>query len=142
MEGKNGKFGGLFPEKTQEEVDRDPVYRKVHQEMAPWREAMTAPPTRATTGEDRMNMVEKVARALVANPPIERFEERDGETILIRDFGPSARAAIEAMREPTAAMVLAVSTEEKRRGYFSHEAMDADDAWPIMITAALKEEAK
>jgi len=34
------KFGKLFPTKTPEEVDRDPAYRRVQQEMAGVRAAM------------------------------------------------------------------------------------------------------
>jgi len=36
------RFGRLFPTKTPEEVDRDPVYRQVLREMKPLREAIEA----------------------------------------------------------------------------------------------------
>lgn len=88
------------------------------------------------------SMIERVARAICC-PEGCRGDTGSGKPC---DIGAEdatamvqARAAIEAMRMPTANMVLAVTKEEKRRGFFSHEAMDADDAWPIMIDAALKE---
>jgi hypothetical protein len=50
-----------------------------------------------------------------------------------------ARAAIEAMSTPTKAMLEAVDAEEERQGYVGYESMDAEAAWPVMISAALKE---
>lgn len=54
-----------------------------------------------------------------------------------------AIAAIKAMRTPTKAMLDAVEAEEDRRGYVAaaYESMSAEDAWPVMIDAALKENA-
>ncbi|RVI91811.1 hypothetical protein [Sinorhizobium meliloti] len=53
-----------------------------------------------------------------------------------------ARAAIEAMMEPTDAMLDAVADEEDRRGIPSGVigALIAEEAWPLMIQAALKEQ--
>jgi uncharacterized protein YaiI (UPF0178 family) len=76
------------------------------------------------------NMVERVARAMAANPPGEWYEERDGKTILARDLMPTARAAIEAMREPTEAMI------EAR---FRTLGNGGQSEWQAMIDAALKE---
>ncbi|MDX0227168.1 hypothetical protein RWA06_04635 [Sinorhizobium meliloti] len=54
-----------------------------------------------------------------------------------------ARAAIEAMMEPTDAMLDAVADEEDRRGIPNSviDALIAEEAWPLMIQAALKEQA-
>lgn len=53
-----------------------------------------------------------------------------------------ARAAIEALMEPTDAMLDAVADEEDRRGIPSGVigALIAEEAWPLMIQAALKEQ--
>src|SRR6478735_2216316 len=104
-------------------------------------------------------MVEKVARALtetqirtanelfkLTNPRRVRTEERimaaveSGWRLNEKD----ARSAIEAMMEPTPEMLKAVDEEEDRRGYVhaANETMSAEDAWPVMIQAALKEEAQ
>lgn len=61
------------------------------------------------------------------------------EYITRKKIERKARAAIEAMMEPTSKMLDAAADEEDRRGYFSHENLIAEDVWPIMIQAALKE---
>lgn len=48
-----------------------------------------------------------------------------------------ARAVLAAMREPTEAMLDAVDREEKISGHIHYDNMPADQAWPIMIDAAL-----
>ncbi|MEK1908155.1 MAG: hypothetical protein AAAB13_20475 [Pseudomonas sp.] len=91
------------------------------------------------------DMVTRVAKALAGHvhkngdygmTGEDAYEERPS------DFDSMARAAIEAMRIPTKAMLDAVSEEEERRGYVAsaYESMDAEAAWPVMIDAALKEE--
>ncbi len=52
-----------------------------------------------------------------------------------------AIAAINAMRDPTKAMLKAVEDEEEKRGYVyaAGETMDCELSWPVMIDAALKE---
>lgn len=90
------------------------------------------------------DMVETVARAIfsantgtdyyeVYHPGFE-YEQAHWETL--------ARAAIEAMRTPTKAMLGAVEAEEDRRGYVAaaYESLDAEAAWPVMIDAALNED--
>ncbi|RVG88689.1 hypothetical protein [Sinorhizobium meliloti] len=83
--------------------------------------------------------------------------DRVGRAILdeAKNFGPLAhhmgdvferrlaRAAIEALMEPTDAMLDAVADEEDRRGIPSGVigALIAEEAWPLMIQAALKEQA-
>ena len=37
------RFGRLFPQKTPEEVDRDPAYRKVHAELTTLRDTILNP---------------------------------------------------------------------------------------------------
>lgn len=81
-----------------------------------------------------MTMVEKVAAAIRnVNETTSGLTYSD----LTREM---ARAAIEAMMEPTSKMLDAAADEEDRRGYFSHENLIAEEVWPIMIQAALKEE--
>lgn len=73
-----------------------------------------------------MNMVERVARAL--EPKCLGFGKGEMPIQIAREF---ARAAIEAMREPT--------TEMKFCG-IQEEAYGIDATWKAMIDAALKEE--
>ncbi len=92
---------------------------------------------------DEMSMVERVARALsIADGMHPDAESNDEDstpawTLYVGD----AKAAIEAMRMPTAGMVKAVEAEEDKRGYVAsaYECMSAEDGWPVMIDAALKE---
>lgn len=105
------------------------------------------------------DMVARVAEAILAElgrqktdpnwegrwlaPHLDEDGEETGEVWLDGKFDPKelARAAIEAMRTPTKALLDAVETEEERRGYAAsaYESMDAEAAWPVMISAALKE---
>ncbi|ASQ11852.1 hypothetical protein CDO22_17820 [Sinorhizobium meliloti] len=91
-------------------------------------------------------MVERVARALCVN----EGENPDSPTphnphvdFVWQYYRGPARAAIEAMMEPTDAMLDAVADEEDRRGIPSGVigALIAEEAWPLMIQAALKEQA-
>lgn len=50
----------------------------------------------AGEGKVTEEMVLAAAKAIAETPPEERFEDRDGETFLIRDLRPTAFAAIEA----------------------------------------------
>lgn len=87
-------------------------------------------------------MVEKVAKAI--------YEGRNGTGAMPwitissahrETYLAGARAAIEAMMVPTPEMLKAVEDEEKRQGYCyaAYECMSAEDGWPVMIQAALKE---
>jgi len=77
-----------------------------------------------------MNMVEKVARVLCwkngMNPDLTLGG--DGENFLWHEYEDAARAAIEAMREPTEMM-------ENAGDPFTR---DTQGAWQAMIDAALK----
>lgn len=77
-------------------------------------------------------MAQKVALVIIetANTP---FPMSEYDALYL------ARAVIEAMMEPTSKMLDAAADEEDRRGYFSHENLIAEEVWPIMIQAALKE---
>jgi len=76
-----------------------------------------------------MNMIEKVAEAL-------RFTDQDFRGA---DWYELAKAAIAAMREPTEEMLKAVDDEEERLGYIdsAYETIGVNEAWPVMIDAAL-----
>ena len=83
-----------------------------------------------------MSKVEEVARALA---------EADG-LIAADVIDPAlwerrARAAIAAMRTPSEAMLKAMTDAEEKSGcsYAAFEHMYVEDAWPIMIDAALQE---
>lgn len=95
-------------------------------------------------------MIERVARAIVSNPPSERTEYRDGGPVTVRDFERTARAAIEAMREPIEAQLDAA--EDIVVGYDDFATGDgniylgipgypqkARDVWTALVDAALKE---
>lgn len=95
-----------------------------------------------------VTMIERVARRLCeANNTIwggPRGED-DPDFMLVKlRYMHQARVAIEAMREPTEAMVEAVAKAEEEQGYCksAYESMSAEDAWPIMIDAALKGEGR
>lgn len=48
-----------------------------------------------------MRMVEKVAIAIMANPPRHRVEvDGEGQETIVIDYAPTANAAMVAMREP------------------------------------------
>lgn len=89
-------------------------------------------------------MVERVARAI--------YEKRNGAgcrpwsiqtKVHKAAYLDDASAAIEAMMEPTEAMLDAVADEEDKRGIPNSviDALIAEEAWPLMIQAALKEQA-
>jgi hypothetical protein len=91
-----------------------------------------------------MKKLEEVAKAIAA----EDLDEGDGlydwyalVDEVADEYRAMAKAAIEAMRGPTASMIKAVEAEEDKRGYAAsaYECMSAEDGWPIMIDAALKE---
>lgn len=95
-------------------------------------------------------MIERVARAIASTPPNERTEYRDSGAVIVRDFERTARAAIEAMREPTEAQLEAA--EEIVVGYDDFACGDgniylgipgypqkARDVWAALVDAALKE---
>jgi hypothetical protein len=98
-----------------------------------------------------MDMVERVARALCAR--LGRDPDTLGPSIVVTDMGSmgiaatfngppepawksyeaEARAAIEAMREPTEAMVEAGSDAP----IMNYDGNDPRDVWRLMISAAL-----
>ncbi|MEJ1176084.1 hypothetical protein WA845_17685 [Agrobacterium sp. CMT1] len=95
-------------------------------------------------------MIERVARAIASTPPNERTEYRDSGPVIVRDFERTARAAIEAMREPTEAQLEAA--EEIVVGFDDFACGDgniylgipgypqkARDVWAALVDAALKE---
>lgn len=71
-------------------------------------------------------MIERVARALAKLADNDNWNE----------FVPDARAAIEAMREPTDAMMAAVDCAGEKADWLSGRAWTA--AWQAMIDEALK----
>lgn len=77
-------------------------------------------------------MIERVAKAICSNCP------DPGQMEIMNDPWklaiPVARAVMEAMREPTAAMVIA----GRATPIFDADATNAEDAWKIMIDEALK----
>ncbi len=88
-------------------------------------------------------MIERVARALsIADGMQPEAHSNDGDelpmwTLYVKD----ARAAIEAMREPTPEMMLSATRTEKRLDEGSVEVsylVVACDIWPKMIDAALR----
>ena len=92
-----------------------------------------------------MNMIEKVARASFAcwrksmdelGEHLDKGHEFEDMTEQEMKFAfAHARAAIEAMREPTEAMLEAVSSFND----IKHIDQDPSYYWPLMIDAALKE---
>lgn len=83
-----------------------------------------------------MTMVEKVARALFARK-VEEFVcdgSWEENASLHDDFRADARAAIEAMREPTDAMVDAARAHHEGHPYLPYSLFNS------MIDAALNEE--
>ena len=94
-----------------------------------------------------MDMVERVATALkdelARQDGAEPWQFETGTFVLEYvdqnhvDFGILARAAIEAMREPTDAMKAAVEKAQDDGDYVMYEHIDWDEAWPIAIDAAL-----
>ena len=88
-----------------------------------------------------MNMIERVARALAASD-----SGPEGSKLFRihwEEFEPgymnSARAAIEAMMEPTPEMIAAVDKVQENGSYVMYETVEWQDAWPVAITAALEE---
>jgi len=93
-------------------------------------------------------MVERVARALCRQYELDdgfstEQADRAAASEMHRNFIGAARAAIEAMREPTEAMVVAGG-----EAVFNHtpkralETSAAEAAWPAMIDACLGEPAR
>lgn len=98
------------------------------------------------------DMIERVARAIAENPPEERTEYRENGPVILRDFERTARAAIEAIREPTKAQLDAA--EDIVVGYDDFACGDgniylgipgypqkASEVWTALVDAALKETA-
>lgn len=84
-----------------------------------------------------MNMIEKVARALVTSSgldPDQQYGRHGPEWKLYVD---NAKAAIEAMREPTPEMLV---SEDIHWGYSCHVCGGLKSGYETMIDAALKEE--
>ena len=93
-------------------------------------------------GED---MVERVARALCRVDSHPENATMDGKPLWM-DYIPEARAAIEAMREPTGAMAKAGAGAELTTSYggeyntFDYlSGENAADVWRDMIDAALNQ---
>lgn len=96
-----------------------------------------------------MDMIEKVARATF-HAECDPHKDETGYQSLWDwiDVAPSvrerhltiAKAAIEAMREPTKVMIDAVEAAEVASGvvYAAYEHIEWDDAWTVAIDAALK----
>lgn len=81
------------------------------------------------------DMVEKVARAI--ETACASAAVSSDEYCSPAMAKAAARAAIEAMREPTEAMRSAVEAEESRMGHIMYETITWHQAWPIAIDAAL-----
>jgi hypothetical protein len=80
------------------------------------------------------SMIERVARAIVENPPEERQESTPDGWRIIRNFERTARAAIEAMKRPVTDAMIIAGTRAVDNGQNVSEIFDD------MIDAALKEE--
>ena len=87
--------------------------------------------------QESLSMIERVARAIVENPPEERQESTPDGWRIIRNFERTARAAIEAMREPTDEMVRAMIWQVNA---WQDEKGTDQDVWYAPIDAALKEQ--
>jgi hypothetical protein len=89
-------------------------------------------------------MVERVARAIAGRRAVRLIDTYGIDEGHLKNFIvlpvdiEDARAAIAAMREPTAKMVDAGCDEEKV-GY-APDGAPADDVWRVMIDAALAED--
>lgn len=82
-----------------------------------------------------MDMIEKVARAL-CDDTLKRWRSPIAlRAEPWRGFIPAARAAIEAMREPTEEMK---APDDVHWDYSCHVCGGAKDTWHLMIDAALK----
>lgn len=81
------------------------------------------------------NMIERVARAIWNTKPGAKIHPWERLGTVRNDYLAEARAAIEAMRTPTEAMVRAGSEEFDPFVYGNTET----DCWHAMIDAALKE---
>lgn len=88
-------------------------------------------------------MIDRVARAHW-NARADEYNQWDALDKTERDCQrAAARAAIEAMRAPTSAMVEAGDAcEGPAAGFESYGPKHADDVWAAMIDAALKDEPK
>ncbi|MCD1264107.1 hypothetical protein B5M44_03930 [Shinella sumterensis] len=80
--------------------------------------------------EESLSMIERVARAIVETPPEERQESTPDGWRIIRNFERTARAAIEAMREPTEGM---------QHVGLEFDYHNVESLWQAMINAALEE---
>ena len=89
-------------------------------------------------------MVERVARAIAAKDlrdDLWDFMPEDGDDDVIickNNYRPAARAAIEAMREPTKEMLSAAWATGCTGDNGGNERADIEDEWPAMIEEALK----
>lgn len=89
-------------------------------------------------------MVERVARALAAQSFEAAGNDKPGPSAAAErrwpHFVPQARTAIEAMREPTEAMLRAsplIGTGITEKGDWATNTRPAQAVWPAMIDAAL-----
>jgi len=88
-----------------------------------------------------ISMVERVARALHARKYGEWYEGPCTVTDSQRECLADARAAIEAMREPTEAMYRAAYKEQDDSAIHNYGAAPTfDDYWSTAIDAALNEQ--
>ena len=78
-----------------------------------------------------MSKIEEVARAIQTR--LENLPFSDGPSDDAAQYTELARAAIEAMRDPTVKMV-----REGNRA--TTDGRGAEESWPVMIDAALNEE--
>ncbi|MGV0879499.1 hypothetical protein V6767_20400 [Martelella sp. FLE1502] len=88
-------------------------------------------------------MIERVARAIAGKMHEDGDYGMTGNDAYERrpeEFNALARAAIEAMREPTPAMCEAGETGLAANGVDDVNETDAPECWKAMITAALQEE--
>ncbi len=93
---------------------------------------------------EAQGMIEKVARALAAHIHENGDYGMSGDDAYASrpsEFEGMARAAIKAIRIPSKAMLHAVEKIEDER-YVGYERMPAEEAWPIMVDAALNEQEK
>jgi hypothetical protein len=83
-------------------------------------------------------MIERVARAICAASGSPDPDEIWNGHPLWEEFSDDARAAIEAMREPTEPMMQAAESEAE--AYFGNgqERLEPEQVWRVMIDAALK----
>lgn len=83
---------------------------------------------------EEQGMIERAAIAVLAKVP-------EGYGMTKTEALGYARATLAAMRTPSKAMLQAVEKIEDER-YVGYERMPAEEAWPIMVDAALNEQEK